>query len=124
MCQAGHGCAPFLAQALGIQQEKGGSLVEQVKEILRELSILLVLDNFEQVLAARMKLADLLASCPKLKVLVTSREMLHLQAEQLFEVSPLPLPASEHLSISKRCHRILRSRSFCSGPRQLYQIFN
>ncbi len=86
-----------VAQALGVQQGKGSSLVEQVKETLRGLSILLVLDNFEHVLAARMKLADLLASCPKLKVLVTSREMLHLQAEQLFEVSPLPLPASEHL---------------------------
>ncbi len=86
-----------VAQALGVQQEKGGSLVEQVKETLRELSILLVLDNFEQVLSARLNIADLLASCPKLKVLVTSREMLHLQAEQLFEVSPLPLPASELL---------------------------
>ena len=55
-----------------------------------------MLDNFEQVLPARVKVADLLASCPKLKVLVTSREMLHLQAEQIFEVSPLPLPAPGH----------------------------
>jgi predicted ATPase len=86
-----------VAQALGVQQEKGGSLVEQVKETLRGLSILLVLDNFEQVLSARLNIADLLASCPKLKVLVTSRVMLHLQAEQLFEVSPLPLPAPGHL---------------------------
>jgi predicted ATPase/class 3 adenylate cyclase len=82
-----------VAQALNIQQGKGGSLLDQVKEALRELSILLVLDNFEHVLPARMKLADLLASCHRLKILVTSREMLHLQAEQLFEVSPLPLPA-------------------------------
>jgi predicted ATPase/class 3 adenylate cyclase len=85
-----------IAQALGVQQEKGGALLEQVKETLRTLSILLVLDNFEQVLPARVKLTDLLASCPSLKVLVTSREMLHLQAEQIFEVSPLPLPASGH----------------------------
>jgi predicted ATPase/class 3 adenylate cyclase len=86
-----------IAQALSIQQGKGGSFLDQVKEALRGLSILLVLDNFEQVLPARMKLADLLGSCPKLKVLVTSREILHLQAEQLFEVSPLPLPAPEYL---------------------------
>ena len=84
-----------VAQALDIQQR--GSLLDQVKEALRGLSILLVFDNFEQVLPARMELADLLASCPKLKVLVTSREMLHLQAEQLFEVSPLPLPAPGYL---------------------------
>ena len=81
-----------IAQALGVQQGKGDSLIERVKETLRELSILLVLDNFEQVLPARSKLGDLLASCPRLKVLVTSREMLHLQAEQIFEVSPLPIP--------------------------------
>ena len=86
-----------VAQALGIQQGKGGSLLDQVKEALSGLSILLVFDNFEQVLPARMELADHLASCPKLKVLVTSREMLHLQAEQLFEVSPLPLPAPGYL---------------------------
>ncbi len=87
-----------IAQALSVQQEKGRSLVEQVKETLRAPSILLVLDNFEQVLSARLVIADLLASCPKLKVLVTSRVMLHLRAEQLFEVSPLPLPGHRHVS--------------------------
>ena len=85
-----------IAQALGVQQGKGDSLIGQVKETLRGLSILLVLDNFEQVLPARTQLADLLSSCPRLKVLVTSREMLHLQAEQIFEVSPLPLPEAGH----------------------------
>jgi len=86
-----------IAQAVGVQQEKGRSLPEQVKETLLGQSILLVLDNFEQVLSARLAMADLLASCPKLKMLVTSRVILHLRAEQLFEVSPLPLPTSEHL---------------------------
>jgi predicted ATPase/class 3 adenylate cyclase len=86
-----------IAQALGVQQEKGQSLLEQVKETLLGQSILLILDNFEQVLSARLAIADMMASCPKLKVLVTSRVMLHLQAEQLFEVSPLPLPTSGHL---------------------------
>ena len=87
-----------IAQALGVPQEKGISLVAQLKETLRGQSILLVLDNFEQVLSARLAIADLLSSCPQLKVLVTSRVMLHLQAEQLFEVLPLPLPAPEHLA--------------------------
>ncbi|MGZ3642530.1 MAG: ATP-binding protein [Ktedonobacteraceae bacterium] len=86
-----------IAQALGVPQGKGDSLIKQVKETLQGLSILLVLDNFEQVLPARTQLADLLASCPNLKVLITSREVLHLQAEQIFEVSPLPLPAPGHL---------------------------
>ena len=88
------GVVPAIAQALTIQEEKGHSLVEQVKMVLREQSLLLVLDNFEQVLPARLVVAELLAGCPKLKVLVTSRVMLHLQAEHLFEVPPLPLPES------------------------------
>ncbi|HEX9134550.1 MAG TPA: tetratricopeptide repeat protein [Ktedonobacteraceae bacterium] len=85
-----------IAQAVGVQQEKGRSLLEQVKETLHGQSMLLVLDNFEQVLSARLAVADLLAGCPELKVLVTSRVMLHLRAEQLFELTPLPLPSSGH----------------------------
>jgi len=88
------GVVPAIAQALTIQEEKGHSLVEQLKMALREQVLLLVLDNFEQVMPARLVVAELLAGCPKLKVLVTSRVMLHLQAEHLFEVPPLPLPES------------------------------
>jgi predicted ATPase/class 3 adenylate cyclase len=86
------GVVPAIAQALTIQEEKGHSLVEQLKMALREQVLLLVLDNFEQVMPARLAVAELLAGCPKLKVLVTSRVMLYLQAEHLFEVPPLPLP--------------------------------
>jgi predicted ATPase/class 3 adenylate cyclase len=82
-----------IAQEVGVQPEKGRSLLKQVKETLHGQSILLVLDNFEQVLSARVEVADLLASCPELKVLVTSRVVLHLRAEQLFEVSPLSFPS-------------------------------
>ena len=67
---------PALAQSLNIQEEKERSLLEQVKAILREQAMLLILDNFEQVLPASLLITDLLAACPKLKVLVTSRIML------------------------------------------------
>jgi predicted ATPase/class 3 adenylate cyclase len=80
-----------LAQALNIQEEKEHSLPEQIKAALRDLTLLLVFDNFEQVLPAGVKVAALLAGCPKLKALVTSRALLHIQAEHLFEVLPLPL---------------------------------
>lgn len=80
-----------LAQALNVQEEKERSLFEQVKAALREQSLLLVLDNFEQVLSASVEVAALLTACPKLKALVTSRALLHIQAEHLFEVQPLPL---------------------------------
>lgn len=86
-----------LAQALNVQEEKERSLFEQVKVALREQTLLLVLDNFEQVLSAGVEVAALLAACPKLKVLVTSRALLHIQAEHLFEVLPLPLLDSRSL---------------------------
>ncbi|GCE21791.1 adenylate/guanylate cyclase domain-containing protein [Dictyobacter kobayashii] len=84
-----------IAQAIGVQEEKEKPLIEQVKTALADQPMLLVLDNFEHVLGARLAIAELLASCPALKFLITSRTMLHLQAEHLFEVSPLPLPASD-----------------------------
>lgn len=85
---------PAVAQALDIRVEKEQPLIRQVKETLRTRSLLLVLDNFEQVLPARTVIADLLANCTMLKVLVTSRVRLHLQAEHLIEVQPLSIPAS------------------------------
>ena len=89
---------PALAQALNVQEEKEHSLFDQVKAALRDLSLLLILDNFERILPASLEVADLLAACPGLKVLVTSRVMLHIQAEHLFEVPPLPLPDPARLS--------------------------
>ncbi len=60
-------------------------------EFLRRKELLLVLDNFEQILAAAGLVADLLAECPGLYILVTSRERLHLRAEQRYQVPPLAL---------------------------------
>ena len=66
--------------------------MESLKEYLRPRELLLLLDNFEQVLEAGSYVAELLATCPRLKVLVTSRELLHLYEEHNFPVPPLDLP--------------------------------
>ena len=58
---------------------------------------MLLLDNFEQVASAAVQMADLLAVCPKLKVLVTSRMVLHVQAEHEFAVPPLVVPDPNRL---------------------------
>src|SRR5437762_7917152 len=59
--------------------------------------LLIVLDNFEQVIAAGPELASLLAQAPRVKCLVTCREALHLTGEHVYPVSPLALPEVRHL---------------------------
>jgi len=83
---------PTVAIELGIQEIGAQSILEQVKVALRDRHFLLVLDNFEQVVAVAPVIEELLAACPRLKVVVTSREVLHLQAEREFPVPPLGLP--------------------------------
>lgn len=83
---------PTIAQVLGIQDGVGQALAVRLVETLQGKPLLLVLDNFEQVVGAAGEVADLLASCPQLKVLVTSREVLHIRAEHEFAVPPLALP--------------------------------
>jgi predicted ATPase len=81
-----------IAQALSITDISQPSLFERLQAFLRDKELLLLLDNFEHVLAACPQLADLLAVAPLLKVLVTSREVLHLYGEHEYEVLPLALP--------------------------------
>ena len=74
----------------------GGSRApqERLRDHLRDRTLLLVLDNFEQVLPAAALVGDLLAAARNLKVVVTSRAPLHLGAEQEYPLAPLPLPAA------------------------------
>src|SRR2546423_3064684 len=80
-----------VAQMLGIREQGNSSFAEQVRMFLHHKHLLLVLDNVEQVLESASFVADLLASCPRLFVLVTSRRSLHLRAEQELQLAPLPV---------------------------------
>jgi predicted ATPase/class 3 adenylate cyclase len=84
--------ASAIAQPLGVRESGGQPLRESLKASLREKQVLLVLDNFEQVLAAAPLVAELLAAAPRLKALVTSRALLRLRGEKEFSVPPLSLP--------------------------------
>jgi predicted ATPase/class 3 adenylate cyclase len=88
---------PTVGQVLGIRDGDGQPLEARIAETLQGTPVLLVLDNFEQVVGAAGQVADLLASCPELKILVTSREVLHVRAEHEFAVPPLELPDPERL---------------------------
>lgn len=81
-----------IARALGISEPRDRSLSEELTAQLHERHMLLVLDNFEQVMVAAPAAAQLLRDCPRLKLLVTSREPLHVRGEHLFAVPPLGLP--------------------------------
>ncbi len=83
---------PTIAQALGLHGSSTRPSLEYLKSFLQDKHVLLVLDNFEQVVAAAPALVDLLAACPHLKLLVTSREVLHVRGEREFVVQPLTLP--------------------------------
>jgi predicted ATPase/class 3 adenylate cyclase/uncharacterized protein HemY len=88
---------PTIVQMLGIREAGGQALLALLKTFLEEKQMLLLLDNFEQVIEASLQVAELLAACPKLKIMVTSRVVLHLQAEHEYPVPPLSLPDPERL---------------------------
>ena len=86
-----------IAQVLAIKEIGGQPLLELLKASLREKRLLLLLDNFEQVVLAAPPLAELLAACTHLKMLATSRMALHVRTEHEFEVPPLTLPDLKRL---------------------------
>ncbi len=88
---------PSVAQVLDVKEIGEHSLLDLLKAFLRERHLLLLLDNFEQVVRAGVQVAELLAACPRLMVLVTSRMALHVRAEHEFAVPPLALPDLKHL---------------------------
>jgi len=90
-----------VAQPLGVKEAGGRGLADCLKDHLRGRQMLLVLDNFEQILSAAPFVADLVACSPRLQVLVTSRARLHLSHEHEFTVQPLALPPIDATGFSE-----------------------
>src|SRR5258707_5946345 len=88
---------PTILHTLGLSEDTKLSPFEQLVAYLREKQFLLLLDNFEHLLPAAVLLPQLLSACPKLKSLVTSRAVLHLQVEYEFTVPMLAVPDLHHL---------------------------
>jgi len=86
--------APAIARAIGLSDAAGQPATEALTAYLADRDDLLLLDNFEQVVAAAPLVAELLAACPRLMVLVTSRAALRVRAEYDYALAPLAVPPS------------------------------
>jgi len=96
--------APRLTEDLGLREPGAAGAEEALVEVLRDSETLLVVDNFEQVVEAAPLISRIVASCPRVVVLVTSRVVLRIQGEHVYEIHPLALPdggAAE--SLGSRC---------------------
>jgi predicted ATPase/DNA-binding XRE family transcriptional regulator len=102
-----------VAQTLGLREQVNSSNASQVRAFLHHKHLLLVLDNVEQVLDSASFVADLLASCPRLFVLVTSRTPLRLRAEQELLLTPLALEEAVAL---------FRERAQALRPERAYAV--
>jgi predicted ATPase/class 3 adenylate cyclase len=83
----------LIAETVGVPERAGRPALEAIKAAIGTGCMLLVLDNFEQIIAAAPAVAELLAACANLKILASSREPLKLRFEREYPVPPLELPA-------------------------------
>jgi len=97
---------------------------EQVRVVLRDRHLLLPLDNFEQVVEAAPHLATLLASCPLVSLLVTSRAARHLSSEQEYAVSPLALPDLKRLPAPEVLAQLAAVRLFVQRAQAIQPTFH
>jgi predicted ATPase/class 3 adenylate cyclase len=81
-----------IADSVGARAEGARPVLDTLRDHVRDREMLLVVDNFEQVLEAASVVADLLAAAPRLRILVTSREPLHVTGEQELAVPPMDVP--------------------------------
>ena len=84
---------PTIGQVLGVRETEDQPPRERLRGALRDREVLLVLDNLEQIPEAAPALGGLLATCPRLTILATSRAPLHLTGERVYPVPPLLLPS-------------------------------
>jgi non-specific serine/threonine protein kinase len=108
---------PAIAQVVGVKESADQPLIERLGDALRGQKLLLVLDNFEHVLAAAGDIAVLLGACPGIKVLVTSRSPLHLRGEHESPVPPLAVPDRDSLAQRDRALHYEAIRLFVERAR-------
>jgi DNA-binding SARP family transcriptional activator/predicted ATPase len=99
--QSTEGIVPAIAQAIGFSFYREGEPKQQLLDYLRAKRMLLLLDNFEHLLAGVGEVVDILRAAPETTMIVTSRARLNLKGEQLFPIEGLPYPPSDALEIEE-----------------------
>ncbi len=109
-----------VAQRLGVQDLGDSPFAERLALHLTDRRLLLILDNFEQVVTAAPHLTRLLGACPAMKALVTSREVLHVASEHAFPLLPLAVPPQVAVTAPAVEHyeavRLLLARAEAANP--------
>ena len=119
---------PTIAETLELREPAQGKAVDEIlTSYLRGRQVLLVLDNFEQVLNAAPQVAQLLEACPQLKVLVTSRAPLRVRGEKELLIQPLPVPNPKDLHASTQLSQYASVELFiqrAQGVRTDFRVTN
>lgn len=115
---------PAIAHALQVRSSSRRTIEETLKGALRDRHMLLLLDNFEHVLDAAPFIAELILVCPRLTVLVTSREPLHLRGEQEYTVPPLAVPRANTLDAEQQLSRYSACSLFLARVRSVSPGFS
>jgi predicted ATPase/DNA-binding CsgD family transcriptional regulator len=95
-----------IAQGLGLTVGDERTLLTRLTQSIGNRQMLMILDNFEQVIAAAVTIGQLLEACPRLDVLVTSRMPLHVRGEQEYTVQPLAIPLANEAATATSTARI------------------
>jgi predicted ATPase/DNA-binding CsgD family transcriptional regulator len=114
---------PAIAHALKLREVPERDPAEQLAAALRHVRMVLVLDNFEQVIDAAPSISALLQACPGIRAIVTSRQPLRVGGEQTLAVSPLPVP---DVSSSLAFHELSSNAAvlfFCHSARLVDSSF-
>ena len=112
-----------IAQTLEVQEVTYQSLFETIQRTIRKRRVLLLLDNFEHLIAATPIIIELLAHNPHLKLLVTSRTRLGIRGEHTFIVEPLPLPSLGYVCVEDLLLQSPAVLLFTERAKSAYQYF-
>ena len=115
---------PAIATELEIRLPGDRLEIDGLAEAIRDSELLLILDNFEQVVPAATSISTLLSRCLGLKGLVTSRIALHVSGEQIFPVLPLSLPDVCHATVLRDIAESPAVRLFVERARTVVPSFS